>query len=99
MRVTYEITATVRSDLCADYERFMIDRHIPDLLRTRMFEQASISRDDAFRYRVRYEARDRESLDQYLTGYADRLRRDFASVFPEGIDISREEWSEIARFP
>ena len=93
--VTYEITATVRPDLCDDYEHYMIERHIPDLLETGVFERASLSRSSSGRYRVRYEARNREALDLYLAEHADRLRQHFAETFPLGIEVSREEWVHL----
>ena len=93
--VTYEITAEVRADLCQAYERFMRERHIPDLLATETFVAASISREKPGLYRIRYEARDRPSLDLYLRDHAPRLREDFARHFPEGIEVSRMEWNVI----
>ena len=92
---TYEITTTVRPDLTAAYERYMRDRHIPDLLATGEFSGASISRSAPGRYRVRYEARDRAALDRYLAGHATRLREEFATHFPQGVEVSREEWELI----
>jgi hypothetical protein len=53
--ITYEITATVRADLCDAYERYMRDRHIPDLLATGSFAGATMARSSPGRYRIRYE--------------------------------------------
>jgi len=97
--VTYEITATVRADVCAAYERFMRERHIPDVLETGAFAAASLGRSASGRYRVRYEARDRAALDRYLADDAPRLRAHFASSLPEGVELSREEWTVLARWP
>ena len=97
-KITYEITATVRPDLCSDYERYMIDRHIPDLLETGAFEGASFSRSRDGRYRIRYEARSREALDQYLAEHASRLRQHLAESFQDGIELSREEWEQIKKW-
>ncbi|WP_018465608.1 DUF4286 family protein [Calidithermus timidus] len=97
--VTYEITATVRADLCAAYERYMCERHIPDLLKTGAFAGASFSRSAPGRYRVRYEAHDRAALDRYLTEHAPRLRRHVSEMFPEGVELSREEWEVLALWP
>lgn len=91
--VTYEITATVRSDLCDEYERYMRERHIPDLMKTGAFEAASLSRSAPGRYRIRYEARTREKLDAYLAEHAPRLRQHFAETFPAGVELAREEWA------
>ena len=94
-QITYEITAIVRPDICGEYERYMIERHIPDLLETGAFEGASLSRSAEGRYCVRYEASSRETLDQYLAQHAPRLRQHFGETFPNGIELSREEWEQI----
>ncbi len=91
--LTYEITATVRPDLCDAYERYMRERHIPDLMQTGAFAAASFSRSAAGRYRIRYEARSRGELDSYLATHAPRLRQHFTDTFPAGIELSREEWT------
>jgi hypothetical protein len=93
--ITYEITATVRADVVDAYERYMIERHIPDLLATGSFEGAIFSRSSDGRYRIRYEARHRGALDQYLAEHASRLRKHFADTFPDGVALSREEWEQI----
>ncbi len=97
--VTYEITAVVRRDLCAAYEQYMRERHIPDLLATGAFAAASIASSAAGRYRIRYEARSRAALDGYLEKHAPRLRAHFMSVFPDGVEVSREEWSVLESWP
>ena len=97
-RVTYEITASVRPDLCGAYEDYMRDRHIPDLLATGAFAGATISRSAPGRYRVRYEAFSREALDGYLATHAAGLREHFATTFPEGIEVTREEWALLTEW-
>src|SRR5262245_48547611 len=92
MTVTYEITAMVDPALAEQYEHYMRRTHIPDLLRTGHFHSASISKGQPAVYRVRYEAKDRESLDRYLADEAPRLRDDFSSHFPTGVDLTRAEW-------
>jgi len=93
--VTYEITATVRSDLIDRYEPFMRERHIPDLMRTGCFLGATFSRSTPGRYRMRYEARSRAHLEAYLAEHAPALRRHFDDTFPSGIELSREEWDVL----
>jgi len=95
--ITYEITATVRNDLCEGYELYMRDRHIPDLLATGKFASATFLRTgDGNRYRIRYEAYGREALDGYLMEHAADLRRHFYETFPEGVTLEREEWEVLA---
>ena len=96
---TYEITATVREDLCPAYERYMTERHIPDLLATGAFVAASFSRSGPGRYRVRNETLSRDALGVYLVEHAPRLRRHFQDTFPEGVSLQREEWEIIAAWP
>ena len=93
--VTYEITAVVRADLCDKYEEYMRERHIPDVLRTGKFAFASFSASSPGRYRIRYEARSRGDLDEYVSKHAPSLRQHFQETFPAGVDLSREEWSVL----
>lgn len=97
--VTYEITAAVRADLCGEYERYMRELHIPHLLETGAFAAATFSRSSQGRYRIRYEAHSRDALDDYLENHAPRLREHFAQTFPEGVQVSREEWDVLAGWP
>ena len=97
--VTYEVTAAVRPELAGAYERFMREQHIPDLLATGAFVAASFSRSAPGRYRIRYEAADRATLDRYLAEHAPRLREDLLRHFPSGVDLSREVWEVLAVLP
>ena len=94
--VTYEVTAVVRPQLAGDYERYMREQHIPDLLATGAFVAASFSQAGPGRYRIRYEAADRAALERYLAEHAPRLREDFLRHFPEGVELSREVWETLA---
>jgi len=93
--VTYEITTTVRADLCEAYEQYMREKHIPDLLETGAFAEASLGRSTAGRYRIWYEAHDRNALDRYLAGHVPRLRGHLLQTFPAGVDVTREEWTVL----
>lgn len=93
--ITYEITAVVQPGLDDDYECYMRERHIPDLLRTGCFVAASISRAQEGRYRIRYEAPDRATLDRYLREHASHLRAHFMETFPAGVEVTREEWDVL----
>jgi len=90
--ITYEITASVRADLCESYERYMQDEHIPDLLNTGSFIVATFTRSTPGRYRICYQALDRASLDRYIAEHAPRLRAHLLARFPDGVELTREEW-------
>lgn len=96
--VTYEVTTTVDSRLVEDYERYMREVHIPDLMATGCFHGAALTRAAEGRYRVRYEAPSEADLDRYLAIHAARLREDFAAHFPEGVSATREVWIAIHRW-
>lgn len=93
--VIYEITAIVRADLIEDYEKYMLERHIPDLLSTGFFGGAKMARAGENRYRIQYEAPDQKALDEYLNTEAARLRAEFLAHFSEGIELSRENWEVL----
>ncbi len=96
--ITYEITATVDPFLIDEYERFMAETHISDLMATGHFNSAIFSRSEPGRYRIRYEAKSRDHLDQYLDADAPRLRDDVSKIFPNGVQFAREEWVVLALF-
>ena len=93
--VIYEVTAKVGSHLADDYEQYMRNQHIPDILRTGLFLSASFAFTGDGLYQVRYQAENRASLDQYLDERADLFRSDFRSRFPSGVELTRREWSLI----
>lgn len=96
--VIYEITATVDADIAFEYEKFMTERHIPDLLATGHFAAASFAK-NGLCYRIGYHADSQEHLDAYLVNDADRLRSDFADHFPTGIELSRQVLEIVRFFP
>src|SRR5687768_861654 len=95
--VTYEITARVEMHLRSRYETYMRGRHIPDVLETGFFEEATFSRSQDV-YRVRYEAISVEALSEYLENDAGRLRADFTVHFPTGVEVTRENWEVLQTF-
>ena len=88
--VSYEVTATVEPGLADEFERFMVQDHIPALMATGCFASASIVRVGTGRYRMRYEAESRAELDRYFETEAGRVRVEFTARFPSGIALERE---------
>lgn len=93
--VIYEITVIVQPELAEAYEKYMRERHIPDLLATGYFRRAYFTRADENRYRIQYYAHNRKALDDYLQTQAERLRADFLAHFPEGVEVSRDVWEVL----
>ena len=96
--IAYEVTAEVGEEFRDEFERFMIERHIPDLMATGCFREAHFESAATGRYRTRYEAIDREALGRYFSEHAARLRAHVSGTFPEGINFAREEWETLASF-
>ena len=99
-RVSYEVTAMVEPQLVDQFERFMVEDHIPALMATGCFRSAAIVRLEPGRYRMRYEAETRSELDRYFETEAMRVRGEFTARFPSGIVLEREvgevagQWGE-----
>ena len=96
--VAYEVTAEVDDGLCTSYEQYMRDVHIPDVLASGHFSEAHFEALGAGRYRTRYMAKSREALDQYLAEDAPGLRQDFLNHFPDGVSLTRQEWTVLETF-
>ncbi|MEZ5345392.1 MAG: DUF4286 family protein [Pyrinomonadaceae bacterium] len=88
--IIYEITAKVRPDLIGEYERYMLETHIPDLLETGYFTDAELVKVADGVYRADYLVQDRETLEKYFETDVERLRADFAQNFPDGVTVSRQ---------
>ena len=95
--IVYEITAKVREDLIGEFESYMADRHIPDVMATGAFESSIFRRGDKGWYRISYQT-SREALDAYLHDDAPELRAHVAETFPDGVELSRSEWEIIGEF-
>jgi Domain of unknown function (DUF4286) len=97
--VIYEINALAEAGLVEAFEKYMRERHIPDLMKTGYFHAAYLTRTLENRYRIQYHARDENVLREYLNKEAERLRADFIAHFPEGIELSREVWEVVESWP
>jgi len=94
----YEVTATVDEAARAEFEKFMAERHIPDVLGTGKFTAAFFAGSDGI-YRIGYHCESRVDLDAYFADHAYRLRNDVAERFPSGIVMERQVLDIIALFP
>ena len=94
----YEITATVEPSVKDEFERYMAEEHIPEVLATKKFAAAFFARDHDL-YRIAYHCDSREMLDAYYGETAVELRADFAKRFPTGVKLARKELDIIKLFP
>jgi hypothetical protein len=96
--IAYEVTADVEERLVGVFERYMRERHIPQVVATGCFQAAIFARSSAGRYRTSYVARTQADLDRYLEAHTGALRADFAAHFPEDVALSREVWVAVERW-
>ena len=96
--VSYEVTAEVRADLRDAFRQYLFEKHIPDLMNTNAFAEATISVSKDGHLRIRYEAKNIDLLNAYFEDHAPRLRQSLSERFPDGIKLSRVIWEEIGRF-
>ncbi len=94
--ITYQVTAIVLPEFVAVFEAY-IPGHLDDVLATGCFTRATLEKSGDGRYRARYEAPDRATLERYFAEHRDRLRADFRAHLPRGVELSRETWDELLR--
>lgn len=97
--VTYEVLAVVDAALVEEYVRFMRDVHVPEVMATGCFREASFESAAPGHYRTRYVASSAAALDRYLERHTAGLRADFERRFPAGVTLSRAIWTSLRRFP
>ena len=93
--IIYEVTAKVGTHLADEYERYMRDQHIPDVLRTGAFKSASFLYTEDGLYQTRYGAEKRDALEKYFDESSGLLRQDVLKRFPQGVEFIRREWNLI----
>lgn len=94
----YEVCVAVRDDLRSSFERYMREKHIPEIWATGCFTHIHFERAEAGHYRTCYQAPNREKYAHYLAHHANALRADFALHFPEGCQPSREVYEVVQQW-
>jgi hypothetical protein len=88
--VIYQVNLKVSDYLISDFEKYMLEEHIPDVLKTGKFHRCVFARREKGNYQIEYFT-NREALNNYLETESKKLRQDFIERFPDGIEISRNE--------
>ena len=94
----YEVTATVDESIAPDFESYMAEQHVPDVLATGHFAAAFFAKNGS-QYRFGYHADSQRNLDDYFANDAKRLRADVARRFPSGVEFSRQVLEIVKLFP
>lgn len=94
----YEVTLEVEPEIADAIERYMRDKHIPEIFATGCFRGVEFARTSAGRFRTAYAAATQDDLDRYLREHAPHFRDDFVLHFPSGATPTREVWSVVQRW-
>jgi hypothetical protein len=92
--LNYEVTLQTEPALAAAVEDHMRRRHIPAIFATGCFRRIRFCRASPARFRTSYEADSAVDLERYLHEHASSFRAEFQSVFPRGVTVTRETWTE-----
>lgn len=94
--VIYNVTVAIDVDVEADWKKWMEDVHIPDVLATGYFQQASIfqqmepaSEEGRSTYQIRYTCRTMEDLLAYQSNSAAALQADHTQRYEGRFSASR----------
>lgn len=93
--VFYEVSLTVRPDLCADLLSYMRNKHIPEIWATKCFHQIHFAQADDQVLRTCYQALTMDDYERYVAQFASAMRADFMHHFPEGCEVSRQVWTGV----
>ena len=88
--LSYEVTVKVRTDLQAAFERYMREKHIPEIWDTLCFTFIQFEQNEEGHFRTCYQTPKRADYDRYIAAHANALRADFMQHFPDGCEVSRQ---------
>ena len=88
----YEVIVDIAPHLAHDYQQYMRNKHIPEILATGHFRHIQFDQSTPTRFRTAYVAASQAAIDLYLHEHATHFRNDFLAHFPEGASANREIW-------
>ena len=94
----YEVTAIVAPARTAEWESYMSETHIPEVLATGCFAAAFFAKEEN-RYTIAYHVNTPEDLERYVEEHADGLRADVSNSFGNDIQLSRRTLDIVKLFP
>ncbi len=98
----YNVTINVEESVKDTWVTWMMNTHIPDVLATGKFLEATMTRvlvDEemgGITYSVQFKVKDRETLDLYYQNDAERLRNDTIKLFGNSLVAFRTELEVVA---
>ena len=92
----YIVSIKIDREIADDWESWMADEHVPDVLATGCFETAAMARDedgdtpDRQAYRIVYRAVSRDTYREYVEEHADALQAEHSGRYQGKFEASRE---------
>ena len=93
--VSYTVTISIDKDIHDNWLQWMKDKHIPDVLKTGMFEGHEITKesmdlsDGKVAYAIRYFCKDMSHYERYQVEYAPRLQAEHEEMFRDKFSATR----------
>jgi len=100
----YNVTINIEESIHEKWKKWMLEKHIPDMLATGKFSKALMSRvlvEEAMggiTFSVQYTTDSKKTLDKYYQEDADRLRKEALQLFPNKFVAFRTELQIIKQF-
>ena len=98
MAQIYEVTVTFAGADPSEFERYMADTHIPDVLATSCFAGAFFAKENDS-YIVGYHVNTSDDMQRYLDEFAPSLRDDVMTRYGGKVEISRRMLDIVKLFP
>jgi hypothetical protein len=99
--IMYVVSVSVPNDRAAEWETWMTEKHIADVLATDKFISATLWRVEFpestthTRFSVQYLAETMEQYEAYRADFAPALQTDHTNIFGTTVTASREVLNEI----
>lgn len=86
--IIYSVTVSIEKSLSEDWQKWMLESHIPDVLATQCFSSFTLHKilepsvDESMdTFNVQYSAKDMDTYELYRTLYAPKLQRAHTSRY------------------
>lgn len=92
----YIVSIEIDDEVAEDWEDWMADVHVPDVLATGCFETAALARDETAdtperrAYRIIYRTRSRDAYREYVEEHADELQAEHTGRYRGQFEANRE---------
>tara|TARA_B100001939_G_scaffold221778_1_gene190850 strand:- start:331 stop:639 length:309 start_codon:yes stop_codon:yes gene_type:complete len=99
--IIYNVTVTLNENVHSSWLEWLRQEHIPEVLSTRLFKKAVLSRiisNKEFTYTIAYYAENSSKLESYKKNYSNRLRQKSFEKFGESAFSFRTELELIDEF-